>query len=662
MILRLFLGCLLVALSSLLACGSDVPEPRPSIVFEPGKGDKPDPDTGPDEPDPDPGESMPIELELSLAPGSDGKPSEQKVDLRTLSSSMLISVLPNNHSDDHRLQLEARSEIFNRISITTSRPQLIVPVGDVGSNYEISLFNFSSQEIEVTVLFERKAQTVFGIRPIFNQPSCGSTCEQDRLIIDPSDSSNGMRQAIIDGILSARQSVDVAVYGFDDAELEEALCIIAKDKSVSFRMISDGKSFDPENQEGYFEGLLRLAECIEPFDKDPIDEIGFSRRGIEFVHNGAIMHHKFYIIDQGTEDELLITGSANQTFRGLNVNHNHMLFIRGGDRLMNAYSAEFTKLYTHCRGIVTKRGLSCDECSTSCSIDNNEEGPWIINDGEHGNLEAWVYFSPIPSSDIDNETNSHEDDALRQLRGPSKERSFRVSKNKNEFCVVEKSGPADTQTQTIHECRTASSDTDFQLAKTKEEVEDLMKARQMVADPACAADDANCLCRDTGTNISCHYCGGDTGQNFGIIGEATERLLFSVFAATDPCLGVAVKKVTQRNPEIESKAIFDRLLAQSSFSIDEYLCDANVEVFEGRWEEQDQDKGNPFTQSKNHNKMVVVDNTVFDGSMNLSNSGQYSNNENTLMVDSRALADVFDEYIQAEVRLLESVGVKACTQ
>jgi len=60
---------------------------------------------------------------------------------------------------------------------------------------------------------------------------------------------------------------------------------------------------------------------------------------------------------------------------------------------------------------------------------------------------------------------------------------------------------------------------------------------------------------------------------------------------------------------------------------------------------------------RNHNKTVVVDDVVFDGSLNLSASADRENNENLLVIDHRGLADEIEDYVRAEVALLERMGV-----
>ena len=61
---------------------------------------------------------------------------------------------------------------------------------------------------------------------------------------------------------------------------------------------------------------------------------------------------------------------------------------------------------------------------------------------------------------------------------------------------------------------------------------------------------------------------------------------------------------------------------------------------------------------RNHNKIVVVDDTVVDGSLNISVNAVKSNNEATVLIHDADLAQRFSDYIKAEVAMLQSRGVQ----
>ncbi|MCA9581967.1 MAG: hypothetical protein KC416_09230 [Myxococcales bacterium] len=168
-------------------------------------------------------------------------------------------------------------------------------------------------------------------------------------------------------------------------------------------------------------------------------------------------------------------------------------------------------------------------------------------------------------------------------------------------------------------------------------------------DPDCDEKDATCVCRTSGNGYVCDYCALD-GDGFGIIGRAKERVLFSVYSATDACFALGVRRAHERGVDVLS--VWDLVLANIESSRDDYLCAADVPTYVSAW-----GGGSPLV--RNHNKLVVADDAVFDGSMNLSESGADENNENTLLIQSESIANLFADYIESEVELLESLGVKA---
>ncbi|MCA9603502.1 MAG: phospholipase D-like domain-containing protein [Polyangiales bacterium] len=170
-------------------------------------------------------------------------------------------------------------------------------------------------------------------------------------------------------------------------------------------------------------------------------------------------------------------------------------------------------------------------------------------------------------------------------------------------------------------------------------------------DVACRDEDADCWCRETPSGKwNCTYCAAE--GHYGLIGEAQRSIRLDVFAATDPCLALGLAKARSRG--IEIKSVWDMVNAANPYSEDEYLCSQGIETYVTNWS-----GGNPL--AFNHNKLVVVDDIVFDGSMNLSSNGADVNNENTLIFRSPKLAYVYASYVDSEIQLLKSHGVKART-
>jgi phosphatidylserine/phosphatidylglycerophosphate/cardiolipin synthase-like enzyme len=166
-------------------------------------------------------------------------------------------------------------------------------------------------------------------------------------------------------------------------------------------------------------------------------------------------------------------------------------------------------------------------------------------------------------------------------------------------------------------------------------------------DPDCYAEDANCVCRLSGSRWLCAYCAlGEDG--YGLMGQARERILMSMFSATDQCFALAWKRAAHQG--VESLGVWDYVKSGSPYARDDYLCSHGVPTYITNW-------GGWSAQVRNHNKSVVVDDVVFDGSLNLSESGIRKNNENTLVFYSARMAQVFADYILSEVALLERSGV-----
>lgn len=172
--------------------------------------------------------------------------------------------------------------------------------------------------------------------------------------------------------------------------------------------------------------------------------------------------------------------------------------------------------------------------------------------------------------------------------------------------------------------------------------------RSDAPDPACDSPDADCICRPSGARYLCEYC-GESG--WGLVGQAEDRLLMSMYSSSDQCFALGVARAAQRGARVIT--IFDLVRAGSVYSNDDYLCEQGVPAYISQW-----GGGSPLV--RNHNKSIVVDDVVFDGSMNLSASGADQNNENTLVLESPTLADAFDAYITSEAELLERMGVTAC--
>jgi len=176
---------------------------------------------------------------------------------------------------------------------------------------------------------------------------------------------------------------------------------------------------------------------------------------------------------------------------------------------------------------------------------------------------------------------------------------------------------------------------------------DVLTVRMDTPDPSCGAEDPDCICRVSGSRYSCDYCArGDGG--YGLSGRASSRVLMSMYSSTDQCFALGLARAAERGVEVTT--IWDFVKAGSRYSRDDFACGQGVTTYISNW-------GGGSAQVRNHNKTVVLDDLVFDGSMNLSASGVRNNNENSLLLRGGGVADDFASYITDEVALLEASGV-----
>ena len=177
---------------------------------------------------------------------------------------------------------------------------------------------------------------------------------------------------------------------------------------------------------------------------------------------------------------------------------------------------------------------------------------------------------------------------------------------------------------------------------------DVRSERMDAPDPACGVG-TDCICRLSGTRYSCDYC-GEGADGYGLVGRASSRVAMTMYSSTDQCFALGLAHAAQRGVEVTT--IWDFVKAGSRYSRDDFVAAEGVATYITNW-------GGGSAQVRNHNKTVVVDDTVFDGSMNLSASGVLQNNENSLVLRGAGVADVFADYVASEVALLQASGVTA---
>lgn len=504
-------------------------------------------------------DAVTIEVPFEVAGMVGETPGQRRFTFRTLG---LLEVGATQSVTLARLQLSAESEIYRRKSWRGRAPKLLVPGMDASDGggelveYQLTVLNWSATRARGRLRVTTDTPREPGFALAFNAPDCVPAAEARC-----EDPAGDLRGSLVGTLQAARRTIDLAVYGLDDADVIGALCEAAK-AEVRVRVISDDESLDPENTRSYSTSFEHLREC-----------------GVEVsaVQSGGLMHHKFAIIDRGLAQPVLLTGSANFTVADLQQNHNHGMVIYGAPELIDAFQAEFDQLWRHCATERLDGRTSCAECTPACVEDRSEEGPFAVGDSD-----VEVYFSPS-------------DDALRVIRGQAR-----------------------------------------------------VRTRLAAPDPACASSSANCVCRQNGTTWQCDYC-AQGPDGWGLIGQARERVVLNMYSLTDQCFALGMVRAAERGAQ--TLAVLDFVRGGSRYSRDEYLCAAGVPTLISNW-------GSGSAQVRNHHKLLVVDDVVVDGSMNLSDSGITENDENTLVIRDAALADALAAYTENEAALLQRLGAR----
>ena len=130
----------------------------------------------------------------------------------------------------------------------------------------------------------------------------------------------GVDDLIVKEIENAKKSLRLAVYGFTNDRLRDAL-IVAYKKGVDVKVITDDGEF-------YKKDIVVLKDA-----------------GIEVVNDEnpyALMHHKFLVID----DAVVWSGSANYSYYAFYKNNENLVKITGS-KVAKVYLDEFKELYEH---------------------------------------------------------------------------------------------------------------------------------------------------------------------------------------------------------------------------------------------------------------------------------------------------------------------------
>jgi phosphatidylserine/phosphatidylglycerophosphate/cardiolipin synthase-like enzyme len=139
----------------------------------------------------------------------------------------------------------------------------------------------------------------------------------------PENHRGGIDERLVAFVDSAQRSVDAAVYDFDLANVASALAR-AKQRGVTVRFVTDTDTWTSDNAE--VQAALRIVRQAEiPVVDD---------------QRGAIMHHKFMVVD----GRRVWTGSWNWTIGDTYRLNNHAVEIDSPELAAN-YAGEFERMF-----------------------------------------------------------------------------------------------------------------------------------------------------------------------------------------------------------------------------------------------------------------------------------------------------------------------------
>ncbi len=132
---------------------------------------------------------------------------------------------------------------------------------------------------------------------------------------------------VVEAIRKTRKQILVQAYGFTHKDIAQAL-VDAKRRGVDVQVIADRQQTET------------LATTLIPW-------LAQQNVPIWIDADHAAAHNKVMVIDNGTPDATLITGSFNFTHAAQHRNAENLLVLRGHGTLAEAYAANWRRHKTH---------------------------------------------------------------------------------------------------------------------------------------------------------------------------------------------------------------------------------------------------------------------------------------------------------------------------
>lgn len=160
--------------------------------------------------------------------------------------------------------------------------------------------------------------------PSFTRHKTFSATGTIELAFAPEDDATGL---VVKAIEEAKKQVLVQAYSFTSREIATAL-IQAKRRGVDVQVIAD------QGQ-------------TEKIERNRIGNIAAGGVTVLIDSHHTAAHNKVMVIDAGTSDATLISGSMNFTYGGQKNNAENLLVFRGNPQLVEAYAANWQRHRIH---------------------------------------------------------------------------------------------------------------------------------------------------------------------------------------------------------------------------------------------------------------------------------------------------------------------------
>ena len=138
--------------------------------------------------------------------------------------------------------------------------------------------------------------------------------------------SSDICKEILKNINNAKNSIDIAIYGYSSVPSIEKALISAQKRGVKIRLV-----YDVNTKGGnIYPDTFRMTKFISDNINDGIS-----------AHKEYTMHNKFYIYD----NQIVITGSANLSHTDMSGFNSNSIIVINSSKIAKIYTDEFNQMY-----------------------------------------------------------------------------------------------------------------------------------------------------------------------------------------------------------------------------------------------------------------------------------------------------------------------------